>query len=83
MADGYTVFIEEPLASRLRAEADASGVSIDVHVRARLEQPGVREEELEGWEIDEAIAQRCLAAGDGIPLEDYLPRLERFGKRSG
>ena len=83
MADGgMTIQIDEPLATVLRAEAGAAGISVDDYVRDLLTSPagGPFDDGGRDPAIDVRIAEAALATGAYVTLEEFEQRMKDFGK---
>jgi len=79
MADGdLTLKIDQALAERLKAAADAAGESLDDYVRHALEVFGAGD-----WDEIDRICDQTVAEGDGVPFEGLRPWLRSWGKASG
>ncbi len=76
--DGVTIRIDEALQARLEAAAEASGETFEQYVRHALE---VFADSATDWDEVELICNETREAGDGIPWEDFGPRLKTLGQR--
>ncbi|WP_421728853.1 hypothetical protein [Brevundimonas sp.] len=81
MADGgLTLHLENDLAERLRQAAKAAGDDVDTYLARALDYAiGPVSDRAD----DEAIAEETMRAGDGIALDDFLVRLDGFGRSPG
>ncbi len=79
--DGVTIRIEESVAERLRAAADAAGEGFDQYVARMLQ--AVVEEQQAHWDDVERICDETLANADGIPFEEISPWLKGWGRQDG
>lgn len=84
MADGgLTLTIDEALAERLRARAEAAGQSVEDYARQALDQaaetPGFSEAEIAYADELDRICDETLRTG-GIPWEQFRERLLTLGK---
>ena len=78
MADGgMTLTIDEVLAERLRARAEAAGQSVEDFALRLLEEDAAI------WDEVDAICDATLANDDGIPLEELEPWMRGWGKSDG
>jgi plasmid stability protein len=84
MADGgLTLTIDEALAERLKARAEAAGQSVEDYARQALdhaaEAPGFGEAEAAYADEMDRICEETLRTG-GIPWEQFRERLLTLGK---
>ena len=78
MADGgLTLQIDEALAERLKARAEAAGQSVEDFALRLLEEDAAI------WDEVDAICDATIANDDGIPLEDLEPWMRGWGKSDG
>lgn len=78
MADGaLRINLEGSLKERVEKAALAVGETVDSFVAQALDFAVDPDTD---WMIDEAIASQTIAGEDGIPLDQFIHRLERFGK---
>jgi plasmid stability protein len=78
MADGgMTLTIDEALAERLKARAEAAGQSVEDFARRLLEEDAAI------WDEVDAICDATIANGDGVPLEELEPWMRGWGKSDG
>lgn len=78
MADGgLTLQIDEALAERLKARAEAVGQSVEDFALRLLEEDAAI------WDEVDAICDATIANDDGIPLEDLEPWMRGWGKSDG
>ena len=76
MADGgLTLKIDDDLAERLKAAAEAAGESIDSYARHVLEAAADPETD---WEEIDRIAEETVAKGNGIPWEDVKEWMQNW-----
>ena len=79
MADGgMTLQIDEALAERLKARAEAVGQSVEAFALHLLEK-----EDAAIWEEVDAICDATIANDDGIPLEELESWMRGWGKSDG
>ena len=79
MADGgMTLQIDEALAERLKARAEAVGQSVEAFALHLLEK-----EDAATWEEVDAICDATIANDDGIPLEELEAWMRGWGKSDG
>ena len=84
MADGeLTLTLSAEMARKLREAAEQAGMSAEdlgVEILALgLEEPPLDQDHDPA--IDEAIADRMEATGEGMPLAAFLERMKTFGRR--
>jgi hypothetical protein len=78
MADGgLTLQIDEALAERLKARAEAVGQSVEDFALRLLEEDAAI------WDEVDAICDATIANDDGIPLEDLESWMRGWGKSDG
>ena len=81
MADGaLTLHLDSDLSDRLRNAAAAAGADVGSYAARALDYAI---SDADTALIDEAIAEHTIRAGDGIPLDAVLHRLEKFGQAAG
>lgn len=78
MADcALVISLDGPLKERVEKAARAVGSSVNAFVAQTLDFAVDPDTD---WVIDQTIADETLTNGDGIPLDQFVYRLERFGK---